>query len=225
MEIEGFEGLTIKGYTIIERAHNDKSGSVQWLGECIVCGTEKFIRSVSLRCSDDKSYTVKPCRVCRNNGRDTKISNSIHFVRYHQMKQRCYNPKSPSYKWYGGKGITVCDEWLASTEAFILWCDKNYIDGCTLDRRDGSKGYNPDNCRFATNSEQARNKGMRSNNTSGYVGAIFDKSCNRWMARITVNREEIHLGMFTTAKDAGHAYDEFITINGLDHTRNKDLIK
>ena len=72
------------------------------------------------------------------------------------MVQRCTNPKHPKWKNYGGRGIKVCDRWLQfvnfSTDMGVRPA------GTTLDRMDGSKGYEPGNCRWATNEEQHNNK-------------------------------------------------------------------
>lgn len=74
------------------------------------------------------------------------------------MLQRCNNPKAISYKYYGGKGITVCDEWKDAS-AFLKWAMSNgYSDNLTLDRIDSSKNYCPENCRWITNDEQQRNR-------------------------------------------------------------------
>jgi len=75
------------------------------------------------------------------------------------MKQRCYDEKTIGYKYYGGKGIKVCDEWLDSFESFYEWAMNNgYKDDLSIDRIDGNKDYCPENCRWATTSEQAKNK-------------------------------------------------------------------
>lgn len=73
------------------------------------------------------------------------------------MKQRCHNPRDAAYKWYGGRGITVCDRWLNSFEAFLVDMGEK-PDLLTLDRVDGSKGYYKENCRWATLVEQAENR-------------------------------------------------------------------
>ena len=75
------------------------------------------------------------------------------------MKTRCYNPKYSLYHRYGGRGITVCDEWLNNFAAFRTWCFENgYDKNLTLDRINNDMGYSPDNCRFATVQEQANNR-------------------------------------------------------------------
>ncbi len=73
------------------------------------------------------------------------------------MKQRCSNPKSQAYKYYGGKGIIVCDSWKASFAVFAKDMGQPPTDKHSIDRIDGSKGYEPDNCRWATRREQSGN--------------------------------------------------------------------
>lgn len=75
------------------------------------------------------------------------------------MKNRCTNPKSNRYAYYLGKGITVCEEWDNSFQAFYNWAMSNgYSDTLTLDRIDGDKGYGPDNCRWVDYHTQNINK-------------------------------------------------------------------
>lgn len=72
------------------------------------------------------------------------------------MKNRCLNPNATDYPRYGGRGIRVCDRWL-SFENFLADMGER-PNGTTIDRIDGSKGYEPTNCRWATASEQQRNR-------------------------------------------------------------------
>lgn len=75
------------------------------------------------------------------------------------MKQRCYNPNHNKYYRYGGRGITVCEEWRTNTQTFIDWSmSHDYADDLTIDRIDNDGNYEPDNCRWVTSQEQQHNK-------------------------------------------------------------------
>jgi hypothetical protein len=75
------------------------------------------------------------------------------------MLNRCYNSQDKKYPLYGGRGITICDEWRNDFKTFYDWAmTHGYKDDLTIDRIDNDKGYAPDNCRWATVTEQNRNR-------------------------------------------------------------------
>ncbi len=89
---------------------------------------------------------------------------------WESMKSRCYDSKNKCYYLYGGRGIAVCDEWKNDFLKFCDWALNNgYADNLTIDRIDNYKGYFPDNCRWATNLEQQRNK----RNSKGHIGTAI----------------------------------------------------
>lgn len=84
------------------------------------------------------------------------------YKTWDNMKQRCYNPHHSSYARYGGRGITVCNEWKTNYHAFKEWAlSHGYESHLTIDRIDNDKGYSPDNCRWLTIQEQQRNRSIR----------------------------------------------------------------
>ena len=134
------------------------------------------------------------------------------------MLQRCENPKNLSYNCYGGRGIKVCERWH-KFESFYSDVG-NIPEGKTLDRwPDNDGNYEPSNCRWTTQTVQARNtRRLCKNNTSGYRGVR--KKNRKWSATIIVNSKRIDLGYFTYAYTAGYVYDSYVLANNLEHTRN-----
>lgn len=77
---------------------------------------------------------------------------------YDGIKYRCYRSKHPEFHRYGGRGITMCEEWLHDFQAFYNWSIANgYRENLSIDRIDNDKGYSPDNCKWATRLEQQSN--------------------------------------------------------------------
>ena len=84
--------------------------------------------------------------------------NRLYYI-WHSMKTRCNNKNFPYYYNYGGRGISVCASWNNSFDEFYKWANANgYEYHLTLERIDGDKGYCPENCKWATIKEQARNR-------------------------------------------------------------------
>lgn len=116
------------------------------------------------------------------------------------MKQRCINPKCVVYKYYGGRGIQVCESWKSSFRNFLDDMGERPSDSHTLDRINNDGNYEPANCRWATMKIQTMNRGLNRNNTSGYKGIRFIKG--KWRVRIMQDYKEKHLGSFDSLEAA-----------------------
>jgi hypothetical protein len=88
--------------------------------------------------------------------------------RFYGMKSRCYNTNCPSYIYYGGRGIKICNEWLYDINNFIEWSIKNGFDrNLTIDRIDNNGNYEPNNCRWVSRKIQSKNKRKATDKNNG----------------------------------------------------------
>jgi len=85
-------------------------------------------------------------------------SNSTEYIAYMNMIQRCQNKKLPIYRYYGGRGITVCDRWIESFDNFIADVGMKPSPDLTLDRTDNNGNYEPGNCRWVDRTTQNNNR-------------------------------------------------------------------
>lgn len=136
------------------------------------------------------------------------------------MIRRCTNTTSHQYHDYGGRGITVCKEWLNSFQKFELWALSNgYNDNLTIERSNNNLGYSPSNCIWVDMSHQMANRRINKNSKSPFIGVDKLPSGN-WRAKIKFKGKVTNLGVFPSAKAAADARVNFIIQHNLPHTRS-----
>lgn len=125
------------------------------------CGVVRLVDAYSLKSGHSSS--------CGCYARECRREQSIKHGLFHEYRdlcrlrttiiQRCTNPKSPFYKYYGARGIKVCDEWVNSTASFVEWALLNgYRKGLEIDRENTDGDYTPDNCRFVSHQANMNNR-------------------------------------------------------------------
>lgn len=140
-----FGDLTVIGPA--ERGTNGKSGR---LWKCVCkCGKEVVQPTVDLTCD-----RVTGCG-CRR--RKHAMTHTPEYLAWRHIKSRCFRPTCPQYKFYGSRGITMCDRWRNSFVVFFADVGPRPSDKHSIDRIDNDGNYEPGNCRWATKAQQSRN--------------------------------------------------------------------
>jgi hypothetical protein len=141
--------------TVVDIAHK-KNGIVYWNCQCD-CGNKKNVSGIDLKNGHTKSCGCYN-RECLSNRKIHGLSKKrIHNI-WCGMKARCYNQNVKSYPQYGGRGITVCEQWRNDSVAFIEWSLANgYTNSRSIDRIDSNGNYEPRNCRWVLWDIQCRN--------------------------------------------------------------------
>lgn len=146
---------------VLRRVENDQFNNACWECKCD-CGNTVIVTGSSLRRGHTKScgclQKEKAAMVMSETmSRHHKTDHPL-FIIWGSIIKRCENPNCKAYKNYGGRGITICDEWRNSFERFYQDLIDGYSPGLELDRIDNSKGYYKENCRWTTTKENCRNK-------------------------------------------------------------------
>lgn len=155
-------------------------GHKSFTARCDICGHTKhgvrlgtLMRTKDGPCTHTNYYPQIPSRL-------------VHT--HKNMIRRCYNQTNKDYRFYGAKGVTVCDDWLNDPRKFFDWAlSSGYTDTMTIDRIDSTKGYGPDNCRWLDNKTNAK---LKTTTRLITIDGVID-SLSGWAARTNTPKTTI----------------------------------
>jgi hypothetical protein len=182
---------------VIEEVDRDKKGTY-WRCLCD-CGRESIVSGSALNCGKTKSCG---CLTAENRKKAKTThgqSNSRIYRIWSQMKVRCFSKKKDNYNLYGGRGITICPEWLDFNN-FFKWAVKNgYKDDLSIDRINVDGNYEPENCRWATRKEQQNNRRVNRNFTLNGI----EKTVSEWAEELNISRSALYHRVYRGCSEEG----------------------
>lgn len=171
-------------WTLIRRDGVTAWGRPQWLVQC-ECGTSKSIEVSSIARGDSASCGCLQKQVATARWTTHGLMGTRAHACWKSMKARCLNPLETGYKYWGGRGITICEKWLTFEGFFEDMGEAP--EGMTIGRRDNDGNYEPGNCRWETQVQQQRNR--RSNRRLSWRGETLCVS--EWSERLGISRRTI----------------------------------
>lgn len=191
--------------TAIGVAGHNKSGQMRWLWRCS-CGNLHKANANQVKRGETKSCG------CGQHPRTHGASKTPEFATWSDIRQRCGNPNFKQFADYGGRGITVCERWQLSFENFYADMGKR-PEGLTLERIDNNQGYSPENCKWATRTEQVRNR--RTNRMIAFDGLTLCASA--WESR-----QGLPLGTVCSRLQKGWSVERALTRPRVPRCRRKE---
>jgi len=170
-----------------------------WLTECS-CGNKEVKTGYLLR-----EGKARCCRKC------ARPAISSQYNRWSGMMQRCYNPQSVSYKYYGGKGIEVCKEWH-DHYVFSEWYEQNKPKGLkrsSIERLDNNKDYCPGNCRVIELAKQNKNKGRGEEKK-----LILGRTYKEWAKELGISVQNCRMRYYRYGVSLFEAYKASFPLHG-----------
>ena len=170
MHYKDLTGKRFGRWVVLKFAYT-KNNKSYWLCKCD-CGTTKEVAGYSLSSGGSLSCGCYNTEIVIQRSKTHGMSNSKLYYIYRSMLNRCFSPKVKEYKYYGARGITVCNEWKNDFMSFYKWAMANgYEEGLTIERIDINGNYCPKNCKWIPKKQQNRNKS--SNHFVTYQGKTF----------------------------------------------------
>ena len=195
-------GQTFGRLTVVAESGRTKDRHIQY--ECVCeCGNHKIVSGKDILSGHTRSCG---CRERIKHGGCKADNRDRLYGIWSSMRSRCNRKSSKSYSDYGGRGIRVCDEWN-DYSAFRTWAYENGYDKdapqwkCTLDRIDTNGNYEPNNCRWVSESVQMFNR-RRKKSKTGIRGVYYRERDKKYYAMISKDYKQIYLGKYDRVEDA-----------------------
>lgn len=193
-------GLVFGRLTVSSQAES-KNKRKHWLCRCS-CGGQKTVSTNGLKTGAVKSCGCLAIEHSALLNKKHGLHKTPEYKVWQGIKRRCYFKSSRNFKYYGGRGITMCSEWVKSFESFLKDVGHRPSKQHSIDRIDVNGNYEPSNCRWSLVSTQRHNTRPRKNKHA--PGVVFRN--NEYVARIQINNKRINLGSFKEKKEAAEAY-------------------
>lgn len=197
--MKDLSGMRFARLSVVAYSGNDRHGKAIW--ECL-CDCGKTTTPTTSDLTTGHTTSCGCSRIGKTGTPKHGMFDTPEYNAWRAMKSRCYNKNNKGYPLWGGRGIRVCDQWVNSFEQFHADMGMKPGPDYSIDRIDNDGDYTPDNCRWATLSEQNANKRPASKNACGVKGVRFNKAAGKWVAQITRDGIQHYLGRFSNADGA-----------------------
>lgn len=156
------------------------------------CGKEKHVKSYHMQSGNSKSCGCLCSETTIKRLTKHGMTRSPEYESWNDMRRRVFKTNRPNYRWYGAKGITICDEWM-EFDAFYRDMG-NRPEGTSLDRIDNTKGYCKENCRWATHKQQCRNRSSNLHVTHNGKDYVLPDLCDELGVSYELVRQRVWRG-------------------------------
>ena len=190
--------------TVLHEVGRTKNGRFLWMCECD-CGNHTTVDGVNLRSGKTKSCGCLVAEKVKERNTKHGLSKNPAYSVWKEIRKRTNNPNHKNYSLYGGRGITIDKRWN-NFASFLQDMGERPSAKHSIDRVDSDGNYTKENCRWATQSVQVRNRRARASSNTGVQGVT--KLGNKYVVRIGFNYKEKQIGTYDFLEDAIFARKE-----------------